>query len=81
MAARGRPATITSLDFAGRTPSSRPAPRTVDGGDPAETARYVAQLSGELADMARAARLDVLAYILDMARAEAGNAVRADTRP
>lgn len=80
MAARGRPATITPLDFSGRTPASRsnPSGETVD---PAETARYVAQLSAELADMARAAKLDVLAYFLDMARTEAGSMVRAEARP
>jgi hypothetical protein len=39
--------------------------------DPAEVARYVGQMSAELAALARAARLDVLAYFLDMARLEA----------
>ena len=76
MAARGRPATITPLDFSGRAPASRSV-STGDTADPAETARYVAQLSAELADMARAARLDeerqtVLAAISDGADAIRG---------
>jgi len=38
---------------------------------PAETAQYVAEFSAELAFLARQARLDLLAYLLDMARLEA----------
>ena len=36
-----------------------------------EVARYVAQMSTELGGMARSAKLDLLAYFLDMARVEA----------
>jgi hypothetical protein len=36
-----------------------------------EVARYVAQMSAELGGMARSAKLDLLAYFLDMARVEA----------
>ena len=38
---------------------------------PVETARYVAEFSAELAFLARQAKLDLLAYLLDMARLEA----------
>ena len=38
---------------------------------PAETAQYVAEFSAELAFLARRAKLDLLAYLLDMARLEA----------
>jgi hypothetical protein len=37
----------------------------------AETARYIASITGELASLAKLAGLDVLAYLLDMARLEA----------
>ena len=37
----------------------------------AETARYISQMTAEMAGMAAAARLDMLAYFLDMARNEA----------
>ena len=36
-----------------------------------ELSRYIAQMSGELASMARSVRQDLLAYFLDMARVEA----------
>ncbi len=39
--------------------------------DRQELLSYVAQLSGELAMMSRAARLDTLGYFLEMARIEA----------
>ncbi|MDJ1157187.1 hypothetical protein QNA08_02900 [Chelatococcus sp. SYSU_G07232] len=46
----------------------------------AEVARYVEQLTTELAAMARSTRLDVLAYILEMARHEAhGHAIQHKT--
>ena len=49
------------------------------GGGPinrAAAASYVAELSTELANMARQHGLDALAYILDMAKLEAENATR-----
>ncbi len=46
--------------------------------DPTEVARYVGQMSAELAGLARSARLDVLAYFLDMARLEAATIDRGD---
>lgn len=44
--------------------------------DRTATAKYVAELSAELANLARRHGLDALAYILDMARLEAENATR-----
>ena len=41
------------------------------GMDRADLAVYIAQLTGQLAAMARDQRLDLLAYFLDMARIEA----------
>lgn len=42
----------------------------------AQSAQYIAQMSGELADMARKVNLDLLAYFLDMARVEATSSIR-----
>jgi hypothetical protein len=39
----------------------------------AEIAGYVYQMAGEMTNMARAARLDLLAYFLEMARIEANS--------
>ena len=44
--------------------------------DRAAAANYVAELSGELATLARNHRLDALGYILEMARLEAENVTR-----
>ena len=44
--------------------------------DRAAAANYVAELSAELANLARQHGLDALGYILDMARLEAENATR-----
>ena len=45
-------------------------------GDRAAAAEYVAELTAELAALARQHGLDALGYILDMARLEAENATR-----
>jgi hypothetical protein len=45
-------------------------------GDQAQAAAYVAELSADLALIARKHGLDALGYILDMARLEAENATR-----
>ena len=37
----------------------------------AATARYIAQMAGEMAALARSVDLDMLTYLLDMAQAEA----------
>jgi hypothetical protein len=44
--------------------------------DRTAAASYIAELSAELATLARRHRLDTLGYILDMARLEAENATR-----
>lgn len=60
-------------------PSPRPTPTTSKGRlDPAvprpeDIASYIAQLSGEMALLARGAKLDLLVYFLEMARLEASN--------
>ena len=48
---------------------------------PSDAAQYIAALADELAQIARAHRLDSLAYILDMARMEAEQSAKgsADT--
>jgi hypothetical protein len=45
-------------------------------GDREAAAQYVAELSQELAALARQHGLDALGYILDMAQLEARNAIR-----
>jgi hypothetical protein len=52
-------------------------PRAVDGVD--AVAQYLADMSGQLESMARAAKLELVAYLLSMARTEAD--VIARTRP
>jgi hypothetical protein len=61
---------------------AQPASADPDAGrplpaDPAEAARYIAEFAAELSVMARHARLDLLAYLLDMARLEATKAQKA----
>ncbi|WP_210485551.1 hypothetical protein [Microvirga antarctica] len=45
---------------------------------PMETARFVADFTLELSGMARQSRLDLLAYLLDMARLEAIRVVQSN---
>ena len=52
----------------------------LNGMSPAETARYVAEFSAELSYLARQAKLDLLAYLLDMARLEAIRSVETDEK-
>ena len=47
----------------------------------AEIARYIAQLTAEMAGMAGAARLEMLAYFLSLARTEAETAARSESSP
>ena len=47
-----------------------------DNGDHEAAAAYVAELSADLAMLARRHGFDALSYILDMARLEAENATR-----
>jgi hypothetical protein len=56
-----------------------PLPEAPQPADPAlalESARYIAQMSAELASIARATNLDLLAYFLEMARVEATSSIR-----
>ena len=46
------------------------------GDETAQAAAYVAELAGDLAQIARRHGLDALGYILDMAQMEAENATR-----
>jgi hypothetical protein len=43
---------------------------------PESAAAYIADITTELAGIARGSRLDVLAYLLDIAQLEAANATR-----
>lgn len=54
----------------------------VDQGDmsSAEAAQYIAEFTAELSYLPRRTRLDLLAYLLDMARLEAARAIQADNR-
>jgi hypothetical protein len=49
----------------------RDVPRPAPGARGPEVAAYVAQMSGDLAAMARSSRLDTLGYLLEMTRREA----------
>lgn len=62
----------------GVSPASRlaEAPEPADPALAVEAARYIAQMSTELASIARNSNLDLLAYFLDMARVEATSSVR-----
>ncbi len=56
---------------------SAPNPATVqDSADPAATATYVAELTGQLAVLARRDGLDTLGFLLEMAKLEAENLAR-----
>ncbi|PZA12259.1 hypothetical protein DNX69_09675 [Rhodopseudomonas palustris] len=52
--------------------------RTVRPGDggPVEAAQYLSEATGQLIQVAQAHRLDMLCYLLDMARMEAKEIVR-----
>lgn len=50
------------------------------GGSQADVADYAAQMAGALSDLCRNAQLDVLAYLLELARAEALTQAQAASR-
>jgi hypothetical protein len=52
----------------------------MDARSAAETAQYIAEFTAELSYLARQAKLDLLAYLLDMARLEAGRTIQAGKR-
>jgi hypothetical protein len=55
-----------------REPAQNPAPHIRQAAkDAASVAEYIADMTGELARLAGAARLDTLTYFLNMARMEA----------
>ena len=70
----------------GKAPSSKDLPKAEDGArlgrkmSPEETAQYVAEFTAELSYLARQANLDLLAYLLDMARLEAIRTVQTDAK-
>ncbi|MGO4386026.1 hypothetical protein AB4Y85_00670 [Microvirga sp. 2YAF29] len=74
--------------YALKAPSPHDEPDAADvGKDPggsvmstAETAQYIAEFTAELSYLARQSKLDLLAYLLDMARLEAGRAIQAGKR-
>lgn len=55
----------------------RNAKARADSGKSADTAKYIAEFTAELSYLARRDGLDLLAYLLDMARLEAVRAVQA----
>ena len=60
------------------------APARDEPADPSiDVARYIADMTAQLASMARAAKLELLAYFLNMANAESESIVRGsvDRRP
>ncbi len=63
--------------------ASRPPARDELADPTQDVARYIADMTTELASMARAARLDLLAYFLSMANAESESIARggADGKP
>ena len=54
--------------------------RAINGMSMTETAQYIAEFTAELSYLARQTRLDLLAYLLDMARLEAARAMQAEKR-
>jgi hypothetical protein len=61
----------------GGSPTSARAPIRDEPTDPkADVARYIADMTAQLAVMARAADLDLLAYFLNMANAESESVAR-----
>lgn len=66
---------------AGETKAGHPADRDPRGPAAAtETARYIGEMTEELAELARSAGLDDLAFLLDLAKLEATNATAARRR-
>jgi hypothetical protein len=71
------------FDPPGRGPVSAPDDQGTGGAPafpPADAADYIAQMSGELAELARSANLELVAYLLAMARAEAAAEAKRNRR-
>lgn len=62
---------VDTLPTAGRALRELPNDRPITPEQALEIARYVAQITGELGLMTRAAKLDSLAYFIEMARIDA----------
>ena len=70
------------IHAASRGPIAREDRPPLDGVSPAEeVARYIADMTIQLASMASGARLDLLAYFLNMAHAESIVVARPPTDP
>lgn len=61
-----------------RPPANREAPRREREAAEAEIAGYIAQMTTEMMAMAASARLDLLSYLLSIARTEAEVIARRD---
>ena len=66
----------SSIESEGSQEVGTPAGCLVESGprsaaQPSEAAQYIARMTRELATIARASKLEILAYFLDMARIEA----------
>ena len=70
-------AAATRRRRAARKPAANPAPRDLEAEAGARaTAAYIAQMTDELIKLARFGRLDLLSYLLEMAKLEAEICVR-----
>jgi hypothetical protein len=67
----------TTMSISSGLAETTAAPLLKDGADVVETAKFVADFTTELSSLARRSRLDLLAYLLDMARLEAIRLVQA----
>jgi hypothetical protein len=65
----------TSMQFP-EIDTDRPMPSRLL--DPVEAARYIAEFTAELSHIARQSKLDLLTYLLDMARLEATRTANGD---
>lgn len=61
-------------------PASETGSLSKAGMSPDETVRYIAEFSAELSFLARQTKLDLLAYLLDMARMEAVRTLQMNER-
>ncbi len=78
LAPEGQPSLGAAPRRLGTSPISQPS-EPLQPSDEAlalESAQYIAQMSAELASIARASNLGLLAYFLDMARVEATSSIR-----
>ena len=69
---------IGPAEQGGAPPESSSDPAGISGDEvrPESAAAYIADITMELAGMARASRLEILAYLLEIAQLEAANTTR-----